>query len=216
MTKIELIKNTFNKLDEKFKFLTLRNFHDIPDNSSCDNDIDIIIKKEDYDAVHQFMKDLGYDVYYDNTLPNINVVHKYIYEAKSHLHAVNRKIDVHFDIVCGLYYRSLEDRNIFVGGFESLENSLWDNKFSVNTCYKYRTSDEDLLNYLVCHCIFDKRQVTSKYEKIILELYSKSDKDKLKELFDLSFYKASDHVLSVIESGNISNLFTDYTQYSNY
>jgi len=216
MTKIELIKDTFNKLDEKFEFVTLRNFHHIPDMSSCDNDIDIIIKKENYDAVNQFLKDLGYDVYYDNTLPRINVVHKYIYGAMSHLHAVNRKMDVHFDVVCGLYYRSLEDINIFVGGFESLENSLWENKISVDACYKYRTSDEDLLSHLVCHCIFDKRKVTHKYENRILELYSKSDKNKLKELFDLSFYKASDYILSLIESGNIKNLYKNYIQYSNY
>ena len=209
MNKTELIENTFEELDKRFEFLTLRNFHHIPNQSSIKNDIDILTKKEDLPEVEKFMQDLGYKTSFDQGF-------RYLYGAVSHLHCMVPPKDVHFDIVGGLYYRSFSDPQIFVGGFEELEQSMWDNKLSSSGCWKYTPSTEDELTHLCSHSIFDKREVTPTYQNRIKELFSISDEDRLKMLFERSFYKVSSHLLSIIKGGDCSTLVKEYVGYSQY
>ena len=209
MNKSEVIQHTFEELNKNFEFLTLRNFHLIPEQSSVENDIDLLIRKEDYEKVATFMQNLGYVVTYDNG-------HQYLYGAVSHIHCVKQDKNIHFDIVAGLYYRSLSNLQIFVGGFEELEKSMWDNKVVSNACWKYEPSTEDQLTHLCSHSIFDKRKVTSSYENKIKELYEIANKDRLKSLFDLSFFKVASHLLAIIKGGDCSNLFNEYVGYSQY
>jgi len=209
MNKVDIIKHTFEELDKNFEFLTLRNFHLIPEESSIENDIDLLIHKEDYAKVASFMQELGYEITYDQG-------HQYLYGAVSHIHCVKRDRDIHFDIVAGLYYRSLANSQIFVGGFEELEKSMWKNKVSTSKCWKHEPSMEDQLTHLCSHSIFDKRKVTPFYSSKIKELYGVSDSKRLKSLFDLSFYKVSPHLLSIIAGGDCSTLFNEYLGYSSY
>jgi hypothetical protein len=209
MNKVEIIKHTFEELDKNFEFLTLRNFHLIPEQASCDNDIDLLVHKRDYEKVAAFMQDLGYEITYDQG-------YEYLYGAVSHIHCVNREKDVHFDIVAGLYYRSLANPQIFVGGFEDLERSMWENKVNSDACWKYEPSIEDQLTHICSHSIFDKRKVTSSYENKIKELYEISDKERLTRLFEMSFFKVASHLLTIIKGGDCTNLFNEYVGYSQY
>jgi hypothetical protein len=209
MNKIQLIEQTFSEIDKQFQFITLRNFHLIPAQSSKKNDIDILISKADSKKLMKLMSDMDYQVFYDwNT--------EYLYGANSHIHCVNDKIDVHFDVVPGLYYRSLQQRNLFIGGYEKLEQSMWENKKCVAECYRYIPATEDLLTHLCCHSIFDKMEITQTYNEMIEKLYADADKKKLKELFSIAFHKVADHLISVVESGDISQLVREYTQYNDY
>jgi len=209
MKKTEIIEQTFEELDKNFEFLTLRNFHLIPEESSIENDIDLLIHKEDYDKVSAFMQAQGYEITYDQG-------HEYLYGAVSHIHCVKRDQGIHFDIVAGLYYRSLSNPKIFVGGFETLEKSMWDNKVPTSECWKYEPSIEDQLTHVCSHSIFDRRQVSPFYGSLIKDLYEASDKERIQLLFDSSFYKVSSHLLSVIGGGDCSTLFNEYVGYSQY
>ena len=210
MEHVDLIKHTYDELDKNFSFITLRNFHLIPDQSSLENDIDLLIKKEDYKKVAHFMAHLGYHLTYDTA------THDYLYGASSHIHCVNRTANVHFDIVSGLYYRSLSRRNLFVGGYGKLEEHMWENKIKVPLCYKYQPATEDLLTHLCCHAVFDKMEVNAYYGALMEELYKKADEEKLQELFALAFFKASTELLGTMESGNIFRLVEKYIGFSDY
>ena len=209
LTKENRIEETFGEIDSNFDFITLRNFHHIPKESSIENDIDLIIKKDQYHKFADMMRGLGFEVKFD-------VGHEYLYGAKEHIHCVDRKLGVHFDVVNGLYYRSLNQRNLFVGGFEYLENSLWEGKKSVEKCFRYVPSDEDFLTHICCHCIFDKMEVTPTYKKLIEKFYSKSDKKNIGVLFGHAFYKAADRLMDIIEEGNTTNIVKEYTEFSDY
>lgn len=208
MDKKDLIERTFDGINERFDFVTLRNFELIPHDSSRANDIDIIIRKGDKEEYSKYMTSLGYSLSYDSE--------SYIYEAESHIHCVNPSLDVHFDTVTGLYYRSLSDMNLFVGGFKELEDSLFDNKLSVNKCYKYIPSPEDLLTHLCCHCIFDKRNVPQKYQNSINNLFLDCNEPKLDSLFKLAFHKASSYLISLIKEGEVGSLYLKYIGYQDY
>jgi len=209
MDKFAFIKNTFDKLDDEFNFITLRNFHLIPDQSSLDNDIDVLVETADYDKVALSMSSFGYSVYFD-------VGHEYLYGAKPHIHCVNKELDVHFDIVGGLYYRSLNQRNLFIGGNDKLEKRMWENKTGVSECYRYIPSIEDFLVHICCHTVFDKMEITEKYKSLIEEYYKKSDKKIVRDLLSCVFYKATDLVIDKIETGNTQDLVTEYIAFSDY
>tara|TARA_Y100000296_G_C5124116_1_gene231939 strand:+ start:115 stop:744 length:630 start_codon:yes stop_codon:yes gene_type:complete len=177
----------------------------IPDQSSKKNDIDLIIRKKDAKEYSKYMISLGYRMSYDGE--------RYLHGARSHIHCVHKTMDVHFDTVLGLYYRSLFDKNLFIGGFDDLENSIFDNKIAVKECYKYMPSAEDLLTHLCCHSIFDKREVTPTYGKTIEDLYNKVDMARLRELFKMVFHDASDHLIDVMGNGNVYELYTQYIKY---
>jgi len=209
MNKVELIEETFDKLNNTFEFITLRNFHLIPEHSSIENDIDLLIHKQDYENVADYMAKLGYEITYD-------AGHTYLYGAVSHIHCANRVENIHFDIVGGLYYRSLNDPLLFIGGLQPLEDSMWENQIDVSSCWKHTPSVEDELTHLCCHSIFDKRVVPPVYASRIKELYEEADKDTLGYLFDAAFYKVGPHLLSLLEEDKSGSLFTEYTEYSNY
>ena len=207
--KVNRVVDTFNLIDEKFRFITLRNFHLIPDDSSIENDIDIMIEKEEYHNFAVFMKNLGFEV-------NFDIGHEYLYGARGHIHCVDRRLGVHFDVVDGLYYRSLNQRNLFVGGFSDLEGEMWKNLVKVDECYKYRPREEDFLTHLCCHCVFDKMVVNTKYKELIEETYNNVDRAEIGKLFSHSFYKASEKLINTIENKKTEDLLKEYVGFSDY
>ena len=124
MNKIELINHTFNIISKvtNDNFVTIRNFHHIPDESSIENDIDVLIPTEYINDLTEELNKVGYRTQVDNL--------KYLYGAEPHIHYMTNEL--HFDIVTGLYYRSSNDLNIFVKINNELNDSMMKNKVKVD------------------------------------------------------------------------------------
>lgn len=207
--KTDLIKSTFNLLDSSnVNFVVLRNFDLIPHNCSLKNDIDLLVAKENITDLNNEMTKLGYSAFGDKGI--------YLYGAQPHMHYVNENSDVHFDVVYGLYYRSLLNREWFVKIDEPLQNSVLRHKLTTSYFWKYRPSHEDLVLHLCCHCIFDKNFVNKKYSDEILYEYRQCEKAKIYFSLKQVFFKAADLIIEKLESENIDDLFQSYISYSKY
>ena len=207
--KADLIKSTFNLLEASdVNFVVLRNFDLIPHNCSLKNDIDLLVAKEDIPDLNNAMTKLGYSVFDDKGI--------YLYGAQPHIHYTNENYDVHFDVVNGLYYRSLLNRQWFVKIDEPLQISMLEHKITTKSFWKYRPSHEDLVLHLCCHCIFDKNFVDKKYSDDILHEYSQSEKIKIYDNLKQVFFKATDLIIEKLEKENLNDLFQSYISYSKY
>ena len=122
MRQIKLISDTFEIINDvtKGNFVTIRNFDLIPDNSSIENDIDVLVPKSYINLLLDTVKSFNYNVYSDGN--------PCLYGAEPHLHFKSNEDDVHFDIVTGLYYRSTNDINLFVDELKNL-NKTWLKKY---------------------------------------------------------------------------------------
>tara|TARA_A100001037_G_C15129723_1_gene628075 strand:+ start:493 stop:1125 length:633 start_codon:yes stop_codon:yes gene_type:complete len=207
--KIDLIESTFNLLQSSnLDFVVLRNFDLIPDYCSLENDIDLLVSKDDISKLNDIMATLGYSNYDDKGI--------YLYGAEPHRHYINKEMNVHFDVVNGLYYRSLLNHDWFVKIDEPLQHSILKHKLTTESFWKYRPSTEDLVLHLCCHCIFDKKSVSQKYSDVILHEYQLSNKSKLHNDFEQVFFKASDLIIEQLENKNVNDLFESYISYSKY
>ena len=76
-----------------------------------------------------------------------------LYGAEPHIHFKNEELDVHFDIVTGLYYRSSNDSNLFIKVNDELEKSMLKHKMLVDNIWLSQPMSEDELVHLACHCM---------------------------------------------------------------
>ena len=210
MTKIEFIRKTFEIIDKitDGNFVTMRNFDDIPDNSTLKNDIDVMVPRQYIPPIAEKLNPMGYNVIQDQL--------QYMYGAEPHIHFESKDMDIHFDMVTGLYYRSSNDLNLFINISDVLTNSMFVNKVKVDDIWMYQASPEDEIVHLCCHSVFDKRKTKPKYSQRINELFENSNKNKVKELLDLSFYMVSDTIYDAIVKKDTSDLYKTYISYSNY
>ena len=209
---MELIHKTFDLIDRvtNSNYVVLRNIDLISSQqSSMENDIDVLVPREFIDGLSNEARSFGYEVYSD--------VNRCLYGAESHTHFKHHD-DVHFDIVTGLYYRSAEDINTFVNVDIKLTKSMLNNKkeFNLNGGKMFVPSVDDELSHLVAHCIFDKRTVTDRYQKRIEELSKEMNDDNVKLLFDTMFYKVSDSIFKDIKNNNIDKIYTTYSSFIDY
>lgn len=206
MDKIKLIKTTFEKIDEfsEGNFLVLRNFDHIPNQSSHQNDIDVLCPID----IRKPMTDLGYKYHLDKN--------EYLYEAKPHTHFTNNSIDVHFDVVEGLYYKSLADPKIFVNINEQVVTLMLQRKEKTSKCWMYQPAPVDLLFHLICHSIFDKRTVTDRYQDQINSLYAQCDKEDLRELAKMVFFKFTDRLMEILDTKSLKDLFNQYRTFGGH
>lgn len=210
MTKDILIKETFKIINEvtNGRFSTLRNLDLIPTQSSIENDIDVLIPTIYIKDVVDTVKPINYQIYQDNS--------PCLYGAQPHIHFKHQELDVHFDIMTGMYYRSVANNVAFVNIDKRLTRSALDNRIESDKVFINHLHPNDELVHLVCHCIFDKRKTTERYEKRILELIDKVDSDKVYRLMDMIFYKVTDMIHQKVLSGDIKNLFDDYITFKDY
>ena len=216
MQKIKLISDTFEVINHvtQGNFVTIRNFDLIPDESSIENDIDVLIPNEYINSVVDAVKPFKYTVYHDGN--------PCLYGAEPHLHFKNYDIGVHFDIVTGLYYRSTNDSNLFVNIDAYLTDSMLANRLSGYAVYKNMPSVNDEFAHLVAHCIFDKHKVTERYEGRILKLLKHIDDDVVLDrknysgLLNRMFYKTTDSIFNAIKTNNVKNIYDAYVLYTDY
>lgn len=210
MTKNDLIEKTFKTINEvtNGRFSTLRNLDLIPNESSIENDIDLLIPSIYIKEVIEILKPFNYQIYQDNV--------PCLYGAQPHIHLKHNELDVHFDIMTGMYYRSIANNTAFVNIDKRLTRSALDNKIISNQPYINNLHPSDELVHLICHCIFDKRETPSRYEKRILELLPKSNPKKVYQLMSMIFYKVTDLLYQNVMDGNVKNLFNDYITFKDY
>ena len=208
MNKIELINHTFDVISKLTddNFVTIRNFHHIPEESSVENDIDVLIPSEYINNLTEELVKVGYRTQIDNL--------RYLYGAEPHIHYMTNEL--HFDIVTGLYYRSSNDLNTFVKINNELTDSMMKNKVKVNGVWRYQPSAEDELVHLCCHAIFDKRLVKESYAKRIDELFNDCDEEKLKWLLERAFYKVSNNIFEDIKNNRTSEIYSSYISFIDY
>ncbi len=210
MDKQTLITNTFTDISEvtNGKYVTLRNYDLIPESSSMENDIDILITPIFVQEVVDKIKPYGYNIYQDNN--------SCLYGAQPHIHFKHNSLDVHFDVTTGLYYRSIADNNIFVNIDNRLTKNIINNKVEVEKVYKNIPHPNDEIVHLVCHCIFDKRKTTERYEKQILNLVDQITPQEVKNTLSLIFYKATDMLFTKIINKDVKDLFESYITFKDY
>ena len=116
----------------------------------------------------------------------------------------------------GMYYRSVANNTAFVNIDKRLTRSALDNAVTVDKVYIKHLSTNDELVHLVCHCIFDKRETTDKYQSRILELVDKINPPTVHKLMSMVFYKATDLIYSKVLDKDVKNLFNDYITFKDY
>lgn len=210
MNKIKLIEETFKTINKvtNGRFSTLRNLDLIPESSSLENDIDLLIPSVYVKQVVEAVKSSSYQIYQDNS--------PCLYGAHPHIHFKHSNLDVHFDIMTGMYYRSVANNTAFVNIDKRLTRSALDNAVTVDKVYIKHLSTNDELVHLVCHCIFDKRETTDKYQSRILELVDKINPPTVHKLMSMVFYKATDLIYSKVLDKDVKNLFNDYITFKDY
>lgn len=214
MADLEYIKQLFIDIDNITggDFVVLRNFDEIPD-CSYDNDIDVLIPFEYINAL-----ELNLDTSYAKLVDNCTC----LYTAKPHIHFRSYKRNFHLDVVNGLYYVSPDKSNTITAGSyrvpvnEILQDTILDNKVRVDGIHIYEPSKEDQIVHLCCHCIFDRVEVPQKYYKYIDCLFSLSNKQKLKDMLRLAFYKLSDLIFEAIEKKEVESIVRIYYGYKGY
>ena len=141
--------------------------------------------------------------------------HTYLYGAEPHYQFVNYGADVKCDIVTGLYYRSTSDPMIWIPINSEVQKSMMVNKISVDKMWMKQPSPEDELIHILCHCIFDKREVSKKYVNRIGELLDVVDDDTVKTLMERAFYLSWEKVFDTMKS-NPLKLYKEYITYVDY
>tara|TARA_Y100000310_G_scaffold12301_1_gene12705 strand:- start:1809 stop:2435 length:627 start_codon:yes stop_codon:yes gene_type:complete len=208
MDKAKFIEQTFEKISELTddNFVTIRNFHHIPHESSMENDIDVLIPRDYIADINAALKETGCNINVDNL--------QYLYGAEPHIHYI--KDSVHFDVVTGLYYRSSNDLNIFVKINDELTDSMMKNKVKSDNIWKWQPSPEDELVHLCCHAIFDKRLVKDIYSDRIDFLFKSCDENKVKWLLKKAFYKVSETIFDDIKNYKTKEIYKSYVSFIDY
>ena len=218
-TAVELIIRTFKELDEFTggEFVTLRNFDMIPELSSLKNDIDILCHKD----IRPLMTKLGYKHHADKG-------YKYVYNAKPHIHFSRNSESghgVHFDLVEGLFYKSLLEKNCFVRVHEDLQKWIIERRVKSDKCWIYQPSIVDQAVHLCCHAIFDKGVISNRYVQKIQTLFLEAEstsydyqtnESRLLETLDRAFFKFAPKLVQLVKNGQAESLYTEYKNFSEY
>jgi hypothetical protein len=206
MNKVEIIKQTFEKISKitNDNFVTLRNFHYIPEESSIKNDIDILIPSKYINSLTQELNTLGYRKRLDKL--------QYLNGAEPHIFYKTK--NTHFDVVTGLYYRSPNNLKIFVNINNELTESMIKNKVKVDNVWKWQPAVEDEIVHLCCHAIFDKRLVKKACAKRIDNLFKNCDESKVKKLLDIAFNKTSDIIFKDIKNNKTTEIYKSYISFN--
>ena len=205
----KLIIKTFKKLNsKKIDYIVLRKQEQIQ-KVSLTSDLDLIAKWEQREKIKELFTNLGYS-FYDDQKNNT-----YLYGSKPHWHFLNKKEDVHIDIVFGLFYKSTSQGE-WIPVHKLLQESIWNNKKIVSSFWKYKPSNIDLLIHLICHCIFDKRKIDDYYSGQILKLFKLVNKKELTKKLEVIFFKFTPVLVKKISKEDFDNLFGDYISFGGY
>jgi len=209
--KEDTIIRVFEQLEkEGVNFVTLRGFHIIPNNVSIQRDIDLLIQPQTIDIASKIFADFGFTCF-NGAQPN----EQFLYETHPNLWFDHLKLDIRFDVVRELAYKSLNN-NEMVPVDKKLQRTIFEDKRRVDKIWKYMPSFEDEFVMLVCRCIFDKRTVPDLYKNRIEDIYQKLDPVKKSEYCGLVFQRYTPLLLSTVQKGESEVIFEKYVTFKDY
>ncbi len=191
------------------RFVTLRNFDLIPYGCSCSADIDVLVEPSAISAVKAALISLGYR-YHPGDQSSL-----YLYNAKPHHHFMNQEMDVQFDIVQMLCYRSL-DEGQFIPANEKLQSWMFERRIQVEKPWVYQPSAEDEVVHLCGHAIFDKRFVSNRYAARMEYLVGQCSREKLLEGLTLLLFRFSGQALRLLLERQAEQMYQRYLTFSDY
>jgi hypothetical protein len=211
MNKEDVLKIIFSRLQSSnIDYIVLRKHDLIPGNISCQNDIDILCKRNQRSVIEAIFRDFGFIYYIDSVENNC-----YLYGSYSHDHFENKNEDLHIDVVYSLAYRST-NAGEWVPAHKLLQDSIWKNRKKTGNFWVYMPDAKDELIHILCHCIFDKRKVSDYYADIICRRIKECDESELIYYLRLIFFKYSDNLVKKIKIGNVNDLYKDYVSFKDY
>ena len=204
--KINFLNSFFDYLNSKnFNFVIPRGHQDL-NNCSIKNDIDILIRDYDDKSIYSFMNTHNFSRRIDKF--------DYLYGAKPHIHYINNKLDLHFDLVDGLYYCSLNDNHTFLPVEELVLESFLNNKIRYKNYFIPKVEDE--LLHLICHCFYDKKKFPTKHVNRITELLDLIDNNIFLKLLNIIFGKTNNIVFNLIKNHSFDNFHNEIISFSEY
>ena len=210
MNKEKTIKNIFTELvSQDVKYVVLRNYDFILTSSLID-DIDLLINSEDFSKAEKIFLNHSFDLYYDS-----DVDYTYLYNSRPHAHFTNKALDIHFDVVQGLYYRSLDEEQ-WVPIASIFQERILKNRIKVNGFWGFQPATADEFIHLACHAIYDKKKLSEKYFLRLNDLLIKSDSDSLKNDLKHVFYSYGKFFYEKIEDNIYKDLFQSYISFKDY
>jgi len=198
----------------------LRKFNQL-ENSTINNDIDILVPRCKQKFTNVFFNSFGFKKQVDSYLLNI-----YLYGAKPHIHYINKELNLHFDCVEQLISKSLH--NVYIGSVPithwiPLDKRIQELAICTENVYnnnlgQIKTLSKNVeLVHLLAHIIFDKRgRFETYYSKRILTLYREIDNKELENLLELVFFKFTPNLLKILDSGSTKDLFTNFINFKEY
>jgi hypothetical protein len=188
-----LLEKLFNNFQyNNIDYVVLRKHELIPDQATCENDIDLLCRREQRRDIFKFFRNNNYRFYQDSEIKNI-----YLYGAKPHDHFIDEKNGLHIDIVYNLSYRSPNEGE-WVAVDKEIQEDIWKQIVVSDKFWKYEPAPIDKLIHIVCHCLLDKRRVDNYYELKIQELFQQVDKRILEKKLSLIFFKFSFKLMEYI------------------
>jgi hypothetical protein len=206
-----LLKKIFNSFKaNNIDYLVLRKQEQIPDKVTYDNDLDLLCKRAQRKKIKSIFLKNHYNFYQDSETQNV-----YLYGAKPHDHFLNKKNDLHIDIVYSLSYRS-PNKGEWVSVDKEIQIDIWNQLIVSDKFWRYKPSAQDELIHILCHCIFDKRKIDKYYKSKIQELLAQVDSALLEKKLSLIFFDFSPKLIEYILNNDTDNIFLNYISFKEY
>lgn len=201
-----------NLIDSGFRWILLRNTDDLlPDKLPLGKDIDILINKDDYESLIDFLKNKNYKVLKNPLERNERW---YGVSAPAFLRSPD---GVLIDIACEIFVMS-PHRNILIPLDQEIQSSAWKNALreKFGTLSVEVLSAEDLFVSLASRCIFDKRKFGVWQQKKLKNLLDVVDEESLKKKLRLVFFNFAPILIQRIKHLEFELILSDYFSFKDY
>lgn len=211
ITKKQLIESIFNLfIENNISYVILRNTGEIPIFNTIENDIDILVHPDDACKAHKIIIDHGLSHQKDSFTNK-----QMLYGSKPHDHYRSKKLDIHLDIVNGLYYTS-PNNGEKVSISKNLQNLIFDRRIFTYDIWRSIPHQNDLFLHIFCHALFDKQYFSSDYCIILEELIMLTDKDDLIKELEAIVFRFAKVAYETILNHRTTELVNLYLKYKNY
>ena len=209
--KAALLKIIFdNLLHAGVRYVVLRNAGDIPLRCSIDNDIDLAVHPEDMSVAHKILIEC---------LPqhskDAQSKESLLYGAKPHDHYKLPQLDLHIDVVQGLYYTS-PNNSEKVAIATALQESLFNRRRFVYDLWHFIPHEIDTFIHILAHALFDKTTISPFYKMQLEFMVGFLDKEQLKSELSLILYSFAGKAIDLICAGRTEELHQEYKSFVGY
>lgn len=211
------IREFFALLNEnKVGYLLIKNIgNELPKNLKSGKDIDIFVKIEEKEHFAKIMSENGF-LYRIHPFGTEHGWH-FAYQLEKHQFWQKKDcpaifyIDVCFRLCC----KSLTPKT-WVPLDEKINSGIWE-----NVCWNEDLScpmldEKTLFAYLIIRSVFDKRNFSAEYIEEIEKRKFLLDDSEVKEKLFCAFYKFTEHLISLVRSGEYSRIIKEYLSFTDY